>query len=90
MKASDFRDDDIVEVVPASRDGWVTFQGVVDSQSIPLGKRRSGFDLLKWVWIRRFGDRYAGGWYPNQCRLIRRPIPDPELPIPENIVLGDA
>ena len=84
MKASDFRDGDVVEVRPSGwQDTFQPFQGVVDS--------RGAKDIFKYVYVRKFGDpsRRAGGWYPSQCRRVARPTPPPSLPIPDNITLGE-
>lgn len=90
MRASDFRDGDIVIVSPdrpGSLHAFTPFEGVVDSNAIPPGKK--GLDLLKWVWVRKEGsNRFAGGWYPEQCRLVERPTPRP-LPVPDNVTLGE-
>lgn len=87
MRATDFRDGDVVEVSPGHislRGGsFKPFQGVVDS--------RGAKDIFKWVYVRRFGDpsHRAGGWHVSQCRRIARPTHHPALPIPDNVVLGE-
>jgi hypothetical protein len=92
MRASDFRDGDIVQVRPdrpGSLHAFTPFEGVVDSRSVPRDKR-TGEGFLNWVWVRRFGrDQFSGGWYPEQCRLLERPTHHPALPIPDNITLGE-
>lgn len=90
VRASDFRDGDIVEVSPQRGDSFSAFQGVVDSRRMP--PKKHGLDLLKWVWVRRMDNQYfsfSGGWYPSQCRLIERPVQDSALPIPSNVTLGE-
>lgn len=84
VRASDFRDGDVVEVRPMGwKDSFQPFQGVVDSRG------HKGMKSLRWVFVRKFGTNYAGGWYPNQCRRIGRLVSDPTLHIPDNVVLGE-
>lgn len=85
MRASDFRDGDVVEVRPSGwQDTFQPFMGVVDSRGCK--------DIFKWVYVRRFNDpktRRPGGWYPSQCRRVARPTHLPSLPIPDNVILGE-
>ena len=91
MKALEYRKGDRVEVTPGYREGQLLtpFQGVVAD---PPPNRGSSHILgpLEWVWVITDGFSYAGGWYPEQCRLLERPVPEPALPIPDNVILGES
>lgn len=90
MKAWEYRDGDIVEVTPLPHQGYAhpPFEGVIDSRRRTPG--RSAFTrATEWVWVRKGDYPYSGGWYPSQVRLIRRPKPEPALPLPALIELGE-
>lgn len=95
MTAHDFRPGDIVEVTPTPYHGVTAkpFRGVVT----PIPRRRretfgSCIDRLQWVYVQQSKPYRAwpGGWYPEQCRLIKRPAPKRIPRVPENIVLGES
>ena len=91
MIALEFRNGDRVEVNPGYREGRLlpAFCGTVADP--PRGNGRSSLDArFDWVWIITDGSSFPGGWYPEQCKLLERPVPEAALPIPPNVILGES